>query len=101
MLVPTNTNFNIYRTINFPVVFYVCQTWSFTVGKKHRLRVSENRALKQIFRPKRHEVMGEWRGMHKEKHYDRYSLTNIIRVIRSGRMRWTGHVARTGERRAA
>jgi hypothetical protein len=100
-LLPTNTKFKAYRTIILPVVFYGCETWSFTMGKKHRLRMFENGVLRKIFGPKSDEVMGEWRGMHKEKHYDLYSLNNIIRVIKSGRMRWAGHVAHTGERRAA
>jgi hypothetical protein len=65
------------------------------MGKKQTLRVCENRG------PKRNEVMGEWRGLHKDEHYDLYSSLNIIRVIKSGRMRWAGHVARTGDRRAA
>jgi len=60
-LLPTNTKFKVYRTIIFPVVFYVCETWSFTMGKKHRLRVFENRMLRKIFGTKRDEVMGEWR----------------------------------------
>jgi len=50
-----------HRTIIFPVVFYECETWSFTMGKKHRLRVFENRVLKKIFGTKRDEVMGEGR----------------------------------------
>jgi hypothetical protein len=62
-----------------------------------RLRVFENRVLRRIFRPKRDEVTGEWRKLHIEELNDLYSLLNIVRVIKSRRMRWAGHVARMGE----
>jgi hypothetical protein len=48
----------------FPVVSYVCQTWSPTLGEEHVLRVSENRVLRKIFVPKRVVVTGEWRRLH-------------------------------------
>jgi len=53
----------------------------------------------RIFVPKRDEVTGEWRKLHNEELNDLYSSPNIFRVIKSGRMRWAGHVARMGERR--
>jgi hypothetical protein len=53
----------------------------------HRLRVFENRVLRRIFGPKRDEVTGEWRRLHNEEHNDLYSSPNIIRVIKSRRMR--------------
>jgi hypothetical protein len=59
--------------------------------------VFENRVLRRIFGPKRDEVTGEWRRLHNEELYYMYSLPNIIRVIRSRRMRWAGHVARKGD----
>jgi hypothetical protein len=65
-----------------------------------RLRVFENRVLRRIFRPKRDEVTGEWRKLHNEELYDLYSSPNIMRVIKSSRMRWLGHVARIGRRKA-
>ena len=55
--------------------------------------------LRRIFGPKRVEVTGEWTKLHKEELNDLYSSPNIIRVIKSRRMRWAGHVARMGERR--
>jgi uncharacterized membrane protein len=62
-------------------------------AKKHRLRVFENRALMRIFGPKRDEVTGEWRKLHNEKLQDLYSSSGIIRIIKSLRMTWAGHVA--------
>ena len=57
----------------------------------------ENRVLRRIFGPKRDEVTGEWRKLHNEELYNLYSSPNILRVIKSRRMRWAGHVARVGE----
>jgi hypothetical protein len=56
--------------------------------------VFENRVLRRIFGPKRDEVTGEWRKLHNEELYDLYSSPSIIRIIKSRRMRWAGHVAR-------
>ena len=55
--------------------------------------------MRRVFRPKRDEVAGEWRKLHKEELRDLYSLPNIVRVVKSRRMRWAGHVARMGEER--
>jgi len=65
--------------------------------EERRLRVFENRVLRKMFGPKRDEVTGEWRKLHNEER-NQYS-PNIVRVIKSRRMRWVGHVARMGERR--
>jgi hypothetical protein len=59
----------------------------------------ENRMLRRVFGPKRDEVTGEWRKLHNEELNDLYSLLNIVRVVKSRRMRWVGHVARMGEDR--
>ena len=58
------------------------------------LRVFENRVLRRVFGPKRDEVTGEWKTLHNEEVSDLYSLPNIVRVVKSRRMRWAGHVAR-------
>jgi hypothetical protein len=60
-----------------------------------------NRVLRRIFGPKRDEETGEWRRLHNEELNDLYLSPNIIRVIKSRRMRWAGHVARMGEKRGA
>jgi hypothetical protein len=69
--------------------------------EKCKLRVFENRVLRRIFGPKRDEVTGEWRRIHNKEFYALYSSPNIIRVMKSRRLRWAGHVARMGERRGA
>jgi hypothetical protein len=61
--------------------------------------VFENRVLRRIFGPKRDEVTGELRKLHNEELHMLYSSKNIIRQIKSRRMRWAGHVARMGEER--
>jgi hypothetical protein len=60
--------------------------------------VFENRVLRRIFGPKRDEATEEWRRLHNEELNDLYSSPNIIRVIKSRRMGWAGHVARMGKR---
>jgi hypothetical protein len=79
---------------------YGCETWSLTLKEERRLRVSENRVLRRIFGPKRDEATGECRELHTEKFHDLKSLPNIVRVIKSRRMRWAGHVARIEESRS-
>jgi hypothetical protein len=67
--------------------------------EERRLRVFENRVLRIIFGPNRDEVTGELRKLHNEELNDLYCTPNIVRVIKSRRMRWAGHVARMGEGR--
>jgi hypothetical protein len=63
--------------------------------EEHRLRVFENRVLRKIFGPRREENKS-WRKLHNDELHSLYSSLNIVRVIKSRRMRWVGHVARTG-----
>jgi hypothetical protein len=80
-LLPKNLKIRTYENIILPVALCGCETWSLTLRKEHRLRVFENRVLRRIFGPK-------------EELHNLYSSPNIIRVMKSRRMRWAGHVAR-------
>jgi hypothetical protein len=98
-LLSKNVKVRIYKTIILPVVLYGCETWPLTVREEHKLRVFENRVLRRIFRPKRDGVAGGWRKLHNKELHNLYSSPSIIRIIKSRRMRWAGHVARMGEKR--
>ena len=67
--------------------------------EERKLRVFENMVLSRIFGPRMYEVTGEWRKLHNDELNDLYSSPNIVRVTKSRRMRWAGHVARMGEER--
>ena len=94
-----NLKIKIYRTLILPVVLNGCETWSLTLREERKLRVLENMVLRRIFGPRRDEVTGEWRRLHNEELNDLYSSPNIVRAIKSRRMRWAGHVARMVEER--
>jgi hypothetical protein len=98
-LLSRNVKVKIYKTIILPVVLYGCETWSHALREEHRLRVFDNRVLRRIFGPMRNEVAGEWRKFHNEELHNFYSSPDMIRQVKSRRMRWAGHVARMGEER--
>ena len=89
--------FKIYGNIILPVVLYGCETWSLTLREECRLRLFDNGMLRRILGPMRDEVTGEWRKLHTEELNDMYCSSNIVRVIKSRKMRWVGHVAHMGE----
>jgi hypothetical protein len=97
-LISKNVKIKIYKTLILPVGLYGCETWSFTLREEHRLRVSENTVLRKIFGPKKEED-GLWRKLHNDELHSLYSSPNIVRVIKSRRMRWTEHVPRMREGR--
>jgi hypothetical protein len=78
---------------------YGCETWSLTIREEHRLREFENRVLRRILGPKGDEETGKWRKLHNGELHNLYSSPDIIREIKSRRMRWVGHVARMGDGR--
>jgi hypothetical protein len=80
---------------------YGCETRSLTPKEENRLRVFQNRVLWIIFGPKREEVAGGWRRLHNDELQNLYASPNIIRMIKSRRMRWAGNIACMGEIRKA
>jgi hypothetical protein len=86
-LLSRNVKVKIYKTIILPVVLYGRESLSLTLREEHRLRVFENRVLRKIFGPKRDEVTGEWRKLHNEELHNLLSSPDIIRQVKSRRMR--------------
>jgi hypothetical protein len=79
------------------MVLYGCETWSPTLREEHRLRSLGNRVLRRIFGPTRAEIVGGWRKLHNEELHNLCCSSNIIRMIKSSKMRWAGHIPRVGE----
>jgi len=96
-LLSKNLKLKIYRTIILPVVLYGCETWSLALREERKLRLSENMVLRRIFGPRRDKVRGEWRRLHNEELNDLYSSPNIVRVVKSSRIRGAAHVVHMGE----
>jgi hypothetical protein len=86
----------IYKTIILPLVLYGCETWSLTLREEHRLRVFENRVLRRIFGPKTDEIIGDWRKLRNKEFHNLYSSPDMIRMLKSIRMRWARNVTRMG-----
>jgi hypothetical protein len=97
-LISKNLKIKTYKIVILLVVLYGCKTWSPTWREGHGLRVSENRVLRRIFGSKREED-GLQRKLHKDELHSLYYSLNIVRVIKSRRMRWAGNVACMGEGR--
>ena len=81
------------QNYNSACCLYGCETWSLTFREERRLRMFENRVLRGIFGLRRDEITGEWRKLQNEELNDLYSSPNPVRVIKSRRVRWVGHVA--------
>jgi hypothetical protein len=88
-----NIKIKIYKTAILPIVLNGCELWCLTLREEHRLKVFENRMLRRIFGPKKDEVTGDWGKLRNEKLRNLFSSPSVIRVIKSRRMRFTGHVA--------
>jgi hypothetical protein len=88
-----NVKIKTHKSVNFHIVLYGCETLTLTLRVEHRLWVFENRVLRRIFGPKRDETTVGWRKLHNEKLCNLYSSPNIIRLIKSKRVQWAGHVA--------
>jgi len=86
-LLSKSLKITIYRTVILPVILYGCETWSLTLREERKLKVFENRVLRRIFGSRRDEVTGERRRLHNGELNDLYSSPNIVRVIKSRRMR--------------
>jgi hypothetical protein len=86
-------------SLNITLPILLMSIGIFVQREKRRLRVFENRVLRRIFGPKRDEVTGEWRKLHNEELHDLYCSPTTVRVTKSRRLRWAGHVARMGEGR--
>jgi hypothetical protein len=97
-LLSRNIKVKIYKNIILPVVLYGCETSFLALREEHRLRVFENRVLRRIFGPKRDEVTGEWSKLRGGELHNSYSSPDIVRQIKSRRMRWARHVAPTEEK---
>jgi hypothetical protein len=100
----SNIDFNVTKHMETFLLTKIregCESWSLKLREEHRLRAYENRVLRRIFGPKRAELTGGCRKLHNEELHNLYSSPSIIRMIKSRRMRWAGHVAQMGENRNA
>jgi hypothetical protein len=94
-LISKKPKIKIYKTVILSVVLHGCETWSLILGEEQRLRVCGNSVLRRIFGPKREED-GSWKKLHNDELHNLYSSHSIVKMIKSRRMKWAGHVARMG-----
>ena len=97
-------NWKLIHTVwNYYITGCILWLWNLVshVERGHRLRVFENKVLRKIFGNKRDEIAGKWRKLHNAELNPLYSLSNIIRSLKSRRLRWAGHVARMEQSRNA
>ena len=94
-------NIIIYKTVILPVVLYGCETWSLTLREECSLGVFENRILRRVlvFGPKRDENW-KWRRFHNAEPHSLYRSPNIVRIIKSRRIKWAGHLSTMEEGRS-
>jgi hypothetical protein len=95
-LLSKNVKIKICNNTILPVLCW-CEILSLPTREERRLRVFENRVQWRIFGSKRDKVMGGWRKLHYEELHDLYSSPSIIRMFKSRKMRWAGHVAQMGK----
>ncbi|KAJ4430586.1 hypothetical protein ANN_19174 [Periplaneta americana] len=93
MILSKNLKVRIYKTLILPVVLYGCETWTLTLREEQRLRVFENKVFRTTFGAKRDEITGEWRKLHNAELHSLYSSPDIIRNIKSRRLRWAGLIS--------
>jgi hypothetical protein len=96
-LISKNLKIKIYKIVILPVVLYGCETWSLILREEHKLSVFENRMLRKIG-PEREEN-GSWRKLNNDELCSLYFSLNIVRMIKSRKMRWVGHVGHMGDGR--
>jgi hypothetical protein len=101
LLLFKNVEIRKHKIIIFSVVLYGCETWSPTLREEHRLRPLENRVLRRIFGRTEVEIVGGWIKLHNEELHNLYCSSNVIRMIKSRKMRWAGHVPRMGKNKYA
>ena len=94
-------NNKIYKTVILPVILYGCETQTLTLREEKRLQVFENKVLRKIFGPKRDNQTGEWRRLHNRELHNLYGKPDIIRIVKSRRLRLAEHVTRMGNERGA
>jgi hypothetical protein len=100
-LLVCNVKIKIYKIIISPIFSYGCETWCLTLRQEHRLWVFEKRMLRRTSEEKRDESLGDWRKLHNEELRNLRSPPSIMKLMKTRRMRWPGHVACTETKKNA